>query len=134
MAQIPQYYKEVRILINSLCQRHQLRSILEVGCGLCDNIKQYPIEDKTIIDLWYAPKFENVTCIHGNILNYNFDRQFDIVICLQVLEHIPDIENAIKKIFDLAKQYVIISLPYKWIIGKQPGHIHDPITNSKLTT
>ncbi len=66
----------------------------------------------------------------------NFEEHsFDLVTCLEVLEHIPEWKKVFQTLFGLAKEQVLITVPYKeqirWQIcihcGKKTphwGHIH----------
>jgi 2-polyprenyl-3-methyl-5-hydroxy-6-metoxy-1,4-benzoquinol methylase len=63
------------------------------------------------------------------------DNSFDTVTCLEVIEHLPDIGKVINELERIARKRIIISVPYKEIIGythcihcgnKTPlsGHLH----------
>jgi 2-polyprenyl-3-methyl-5-hydroxy-6-metoxy-1,4-benzoquinol methylase len=66
------------------------------------------------------------------------DSSFDVVICLEVLEHLDDPERALKEIFRVSKQSVLVSVPNEPIwrilnmmrgkylrdLGNTPGHIN----------
>ena len=41
------------------------------------------------------------------------DRQFDLVICLEVLEHLKNPEKALKEIIRVAKKYCLLSVPHE---------------------
>lgn len=58
--------------------------------------------------------------------------KISVVTCLQVIEHICDVQNFVDAIFDVATYRVIISVPYRWRFGACKSHIHDPINKSKL--
>jgi len=50
------------------------------------------------------------------------DNSFDVVTALEVFEHIPDVERAVKEVVRVAKNFVIISVPSK--PDENPDHIH----------
>ena len=54
-------------------------------------------------------------------LDYS-DANFDGVLVLEVLEHIPDVEQAIREIVRVARRFVIVSVPSK--ADSNPEHIH----------
>ena len=58
-------------------------------------------------------------------------KRYDLAICLQVLEHVPQVEAFARKLFDISSS-VLISVPYKWPKGNVKGHIHDPVDEAKL--
>jgi hypothetical protein len=121
-------------VINSLVNTNpQLTTIIDVGCGESLEIERWSVLNKTVFDFWYTPKLMNIECIHGDLTTYNFGtRKWDVVVCSQVLEHISKVEIAISNLFSISNNYVIISLPYLWPVGKELGHVHDPIDHLKL--
>jgi SAM-dependent methyltransferase len=125
----PEYYTEVDKLVSGL----KAKSIIDVGCGKSNQVEGYiHIPERYAFSLWNMPELKGVNCLQGDILTYDFKRQFDIVMCEQVLEHIQNIRLAITKLFIISNHHVIISLPYYWAAGKEPGHIHDPVTKEKI--
>ena len=54
----------------------------------------------------------------------------DVVTMLEVLEHIPDVEAAIRNAVRMARHYVVITVPSKE--DDNPEHIH-LLTKDKLT-
>lgn len=67
----------------------------------------------------------------GDICTQPFpENSFDIVTLLEVLEHIPAVEQAIAAAVRMAKQYVVVTVPSK--PDDNPEHIH-LLTRDKLT-
>ena len=58
------------------------------------------------------------------------DNSFDVVTLLEVLEHIPQVEKAIRSAVNMARKYVIVTVPSKE--DDNPEHIH-LLTKDKLT-
>ena len=58
------------------------------------------------------------------------DGSFDVVTLLEVLEHIPDVQAAVKNALRLARRYVVVTVPSK--PDNNPEHIH-LLTREKLT-
>ena len=59
---------------------------------------------------------KNIECVAGNVCALNFDdNSFDLVLCTEVLEHIPTnlLQKACSEISRVAKKHVIIGVPYK---------------------
>ena len=57
--------------------------------------------------------------------------QYDIVTCLQVLEHVRPAEEFAQKLLAVGNT-VIVSVPYKWPFGKTASHVQDPVDEEKL--
>jgi len=133
-----------------ICDFETESSVLEVGCGAGESSRRifsmlssnqtYEASDydsryiKKILDSNppYMVKQESV---------YNSERannEFDVVIMLEVLEHLENPNLALQELFRVSKQYVIISVPNEplWRIanllrlkyikdfGNTPGHIN----------
>lgn len=108
-------------------------SILDVGSGDCKYITWFDwFEEKQIIDIKNPPTLEGVISISGNFMDLHIDKLFDLVLCLQVLEHLHSPEDFCKKLLSVSK-FAIISIPYKWSRGTCQSHLHDPVDEEKLT-
>lgn len=108
------------------------KTVLDVGSGGCEYIQWYNwIPEKWAIDLKKNPKIKGVKSKIGDYMEMEWKNPFDLVICLQVLEHHPDPKKFFKKLIEDGR-YVIISLPYKWRSEKEKEHIHDPIDEKKI--
>lgn len=122
------YYTEVENFVN----RQSTQTIIDIGCGPSTLLTRLKPPRKTAFDLWHMPTLPGVENIQGDLLTYPFPRKYGIVMCLQVLEHIQDVEPAIVRLFQITDSILIVSLPYLWEQGKEPGHIHDPIDDAKI--
>ena len=58
------------------------------------------------------------------------DKSYDVVTLLEVLEHIPDVEQAVRAAVRLARRYVLVTVPSK--PDDNPEHIH-LLTRERLT-
>lgn len=58
-------------------------------------------------------KFNNLSLVISDINNIEFKEKFDLVICMEVLEHInlKDLDNVINKLYSISK-YHIFSIPF----------------------
>lgn len=123
--------------------------ILEIGCGLGEsslrikkmlNEQHFEVSEynKTYVKILQQSNFP----IHVRQESvFQLDRQdneFDVVLLLEVLEHLDDYELALSEIFRITRQKIIISVPNEpiWSIlnlvrgkylnsfGNTPGHIN----------
>jgi SAM-dependent methyltransferase len=96
-------------------------SILDFGCGIGiavrtlrdNNIEAFGIEldrdaisegiDKDIADF--------ITLYDGNFPTPFEDKSFDNLLCVEVLEHIPDYENALHEFSRITRDKVVITVP-----------------------
>lgn len=102
-----------------------INNFLEIGAGrgdysktLSENIKDGDIIEfskKAIPILEEELKEKNINIIHGDFLDYNFEKKYSLIVMFEVLEHIKDDELALKKINNLLKDngFFILSVPAK---------------------
>ena len=129
------YYKKTHDIIEDIQKKTSINNIVDVGGWKGFFVENTNIKDKTVIDLHkMEDKSDGVTRISTNFLEYNPEKKYDIVTCLQVLEHINDndVEKFAKKLFDISEKYVVISVPYKWKKGICKWHCQDPVDKDKL--
>lgn len=62
--------------------------------------------------------------------------QFDVVTCLQVLEHLDDdlVKDFARKLLMHARIATIVSVPFEWRRGHWPAHVQDPVDLDKLSS
>jgi len=85
-----------------------------------------------------AEKIGNTKIAQANVYNLPFaENEFDLIYCLEVLEHLETPNIAIKELHRVSKRYVVLSVPHEpwWRImnmargkywsdwGNTPGHI-----------
>lgn len=84
--------------------------ILDIGCMDDYLLKRLPKKfDYTGFD--EEPLCENKKIIKGKVEDYLENKKYDIVLCTEVLEHLDDPVDVIKKIKRLSKRFVLISVP-----------------------
>ena len=121
-------------------------SLLDVGSGrgvfLFPLLKEFPYLNISSIDI-LDRRVELLNYIRiGGISNLNvfkanicdadiLDKSYDIVTLLEVLEHIPNVLDAVKNACRIAKKFVLVTVPSKE--DDNPEHIH-LLTKEKLTT
>lgn len=112
-------------------------SLLDVGSGrgvfLFPLLREFPDLEVTSVDI-LPHRVELLDCIsQGGVSNLHPhltnicdgelpEKSFDVVTMLEVLEHIPDTESAVKNAVRLARNYIIVSVPSK--PDDNPEHIH----------
>ncbi len=86
---------------------------------------------KTAIDRYFLPCVQGTTNLQGDFMKFEPPRPFDLVFCLQVLEHLEAPEPFTQKLLRTGK-IIIISVPYKWRKGHCKWHVQDPVDEAKV--
>lgn len=124
------YYQVVRILATGLAQG--AGSVLDVGSHGSPYLEWFEgVPVRTSLDLVEPYRAEGVTSIVSDYLAWDPDRRYDLVLCLQVLEHVPDARAFARKLL-ASGRIVIVSVPYRWRPGKSKNHVQDPVTMRKV--
>jgi hypothetical protein len=123
------YYKKVLDIIQ---EHSDKQSIIDVGSANTEILKNLPFADKVCLDYNKLPENEGIRTIKCDFYKWTPDKKYDIVICLQVLEHLDNPDIFAKKLFDLSNKVVIISVPYKWKKGFCIHHVQDPVSEEKI--
>jgi hypothetical protein len=124
------YYREVIRLAR--VHAPNAKTVLDVGAHDTPVVTQLDwIESRIAIDFEVEPKLPGVTGIKGDFLAFQPEQPFDLVLCLQVLEHLDDPRRFAQKLFDTGR-VVIVSVPYQWPQGFCLEHPQDPIDEQKL--
>ena len=112
-------------------------SLLDIGSGrgvfLLPFLNTFPYANVTSLDLlphrvamlqaMAEGGIENLQVLQENICTWNGpDKGFQVVTLLEVLEHIPDVGQAVKNAVRMARDYVVVSVPSK--PDDNPEHIH----------
>ena len=123
----------------------QFNTLLDVGSGrgafLWPFMDEFPnVETFSLdllphrIDVLQKVRDGGILRLHpmlGDVRQLDFDdSSMDVVTLLEVLEHIPDVEAAVRNAVRIAKQCVVVSVPSK--PDDNPEHIH-LLTKDKLT-
>jgi 2-polyprenyl-3-methyl-5-hydroxy-6-metoxy-1,4-benzoquinol methylase len=134
-----------------LLKEIKAKKILEVGCGEGEIInylkKKFPkaeyngfeIENKLIKKLskrFPKDKFERVFLDSSK---FNLIKRYDLVLCLEVLEHIKAYDKSLENLASIKAKHIIISVPnepffrianvlrFKYLknLGNTPGHMNN---------
>jgi hypothetical protein len=107
-------------------------SLLDVGCHECQYIRDFSwFDKKDAIDIQRIPEIPGVRSIQIDFMDFQPDHLYDLVLCLQVLEHLPNPEAFARKLIN-SGLFTIVSVPYKWPKGKCKYHCQDPVDELKL--
>jgi hypothetical protein len=124
------YYRDVRTLARR--RAWWARSVIDVGshnCHYVNDLGWIPYRER--IDLHPQEELPGAVTKQADFLQYEPGRVFDLVLCLQVIEHLEDPAAFCRKLMATGK-LVILSVPYKWPRKSYIGHLHDPIDKAKL--
>jgi len=139
------FLRQVVFLIKGL----DIKNILDIGCGsgfVIQRILQ-TFDSSIHIDgvdndqqsLDAARKLNpSASFFLSDIYNLQINNSYDLVMCLEVLEHLTDYHRALKEIKRVTRRYCLISVPHEpyfrlgeFLRGKHlkrfgdpPGHLH----------
>ena len=115
-----------------LCEKEKPVMVLEAGCGSCSHIE---IKSKAYfigidISLEQLERNSNLNeKIHGDIQSYNLPkRTYDIIICWDVLEHLPNPDKALSNFSAAIKDegIIILTMPnvlsFEGVVTKLTPH------------
>ena len=115
----------------------EFETLLDVGSGrgvfLLPFMEEFPQVQITALDLLdkrvtflnelSAGGYSQLTAYNKNICDQPFpENSFDVVMLLEVLEHIPEVGKAVEAAVKMARKYVGVSVPSK--PDDNPEHIH----------
>ena len=125
------YYKLVKGWLESYGERE---SILDIGSADTPVASWARFRHRVAIDTRLKPKHPTITVVDGRWPDdaARLPSQVSVITCLQVLEHIEDVQPFVDAIFAAATYRVILSVPYEWAVGKCDSHIQDPVNRRKL--
>jgi ubiquinone/menaquinone biosynthesis C-methylase UbiE len=122
--------------------------ILEVGVGegvvtarLVERFPGVPVAgidlpDVALADMW---RERELSCVFGDATRLPFpDRSFDLVLAIEVLEHVPVPDRALREIQRVCRGSVVASVPFEPVwragnvvrgrylrdLGNTPGHVN----------
>jgi len=94
-----------------------VKNLLEIGArhGVMTKKLASRVPAVTALDL-SQPRFQldGVVTVAGNVERLQFDdNTFDCVVCTEVLEHVPDVTSAARELARVARNHVLIGVPYR---------------------
>ena len=138
------------------CYKKDINNILDIGCGegsksfiLANYFKQAKVLGIDFTDEGIKKANHN----YSEVNNLIFEKadifemkteNYDMVSCLDVLEHIEDWQSVLKKICDISNKYILISVPtgkmrdYEKYVGHlrnfKKGEIENFLNNNNFRT
>lgn len=124
------YYRVVQRLLDDL---GPLASLLDVGCWDTPAATWGDADERFSVDMRPRPELPGVRAIVGRWPDCASDVSLcDVVLCLQVLEHLDDPRAFCRPLFAAARRAVIVSVPWGWPALSEPSHRQDPVDGEKL--
>jgi len=124
------YYQEVVRLARVYVPEG--RSVLDVGAAdtmVLDRMGWF--QRRVVLDRSRIPPRPRIERVQSDFLDYRPDTLFDLVICLQVVEHLDDPVTFARKLLETGRT-LIVSVPHEWPADRRKGHVQDPVTEAKL--
>ncbi len=107
-------------------------SVLDVGSNGTPILSWFPeVPVRVSVDLRVPYRAEGIESHQTDFLTWRPGRKFDVGLCLQVLEHVPDATAFARHLIDLC-EVVIVSVPYRWPEDASRYHVHDPVDEEKM--
>lgn len=107
-------------------------SVIDVGASntrLVDQLTWFPC--RIALDNAFVFPRRGVRRVRADFMEYRRASAFDLVLCLQVIEHQEDPRAFTRKLLATGRT-VIISVPYRWPAGAVASHREDPVDEAKL--
>jgi trans-aconitate methyltransferase len=129
--------RHTRRFVFSLIKGLSFDSVLDVGCGtgllLQQILEKYPHARMTgseysIQGIEFAKKRLPDADFHTiDLGKENLGRHFDLVTCIDVLEHVDDDHAALKNLLSMTNKYIVLSVPLGPLFkveAERMGHVH----------
>lgn len=126
------YYQVVYQFVSVVGDAAQ--SILDVGSAGTEYINWFDwIPNRTQLNRGFgnAAAPEGIERITADFFDWEPPHRYDVVLCMQVLEHIVEAEKFCDRLKKAGRR-LVISVPYKWRAGAHENHVNDPVDREKL--
>lgn len=123
------YYTKVNEILGNI----KFKTIIDIGSRKSPILEKIPSDiEKAALDVIPIKSGSDDIKQHtGDFYTWTPDKIYDVVLCLQVLEHLDNPKLFTRKLFETGKK-VIISVPYKWKKGFCKYHVQDPVDEDKI--
>jgi trans-aconitate methyltransferase len=129
--------RHTRRFIFSLLKGLSFDSVLDAGCGsgvlLTEFLTKYPHlkvsgSEYSAEGLEFArERLKDAEFRELDLAKESWGEKFDVVTCIDVLEHIPDDHAALQNLLEMTGKYMILSVPLGPLIKveeERMGHVH----------
>lgn len=115
------YFKRVVSMVNAVDQIHR-KSVLDVCAGASGMLNHILSQKRTALDKnKILIPMPDITVIKDDFMQWEGEKH-DIVLCTQAIEHFENKKEVAEKLFQIAKEKLIVSIPYKWHIDGYEDH------------
>lgn len=131
------YYDFVVRVVRNLSFARGYTSLLDIGAGdsqIVAKLNGY-YSDTWAVDIEQTPSGAQ-TNVKADFLAWEVGRKFDCIMCLQMLEHVPNPRDFIARMLGMLSKggSIIITVPYMWEAGIEPQHMQDPVDFQKIVS
>jgi SAM-dependent methyltransferase len=131
------FHRHLRRIIKESIRSLKFQSVLDVGCGqgslLAELKREFPHINPSGVDVsTSAIELAHQLVPDGDfrvldIARTSVNAKYDLIICSEVLEHIPDDVAAIQNLRKMTKEYLLVSTPQGRMrdFEKQIGHVRN---------
>ena len=131
------FSRHLRRMIKQIVRPLEFQSVLDIGCGQGSLLQELQTEFPKIIPYGIDISVSAVELARGRVSGGRFrvmditegslDEKYDLVVCSEVLEHIPDDLAALQNLRKMTQKYLLVSAPQGRMRGfeKQYGHVRN---------
>lgn len=110
-------------VLKDLKTKEGMISLLDMGCGICVDLPfvkslgftYYGLDSSKDMIERAKQRFPNENIELGDVFKINYpDNQFDIVMNIDILMHIPNYSIALKELFRVTKKVFVLKISYIW--------------------
>ena len=103
------YYDYIKNMISDITSNFFYSSILDIGCGTGEILNHLNPERGVGIDIsskmifFAKKKFKKYNFIASDFKNIHLTNKFDLILLIDVIEHLEDLNKSLSRIRDFAK-------------------------------
>jgi len=129
--------RHTRRIILNLLRKIKFKSVLDVSCGgghllneiqkKFSNVDLYGTEFIDFAVDMNKNRYRNIEFYKLDISSTSLDNNYDLVLLIDVLEHIENDDKALNNLIKMTRKYLLISVPLGPLFEKEKkllGHVH----------